>query len=157
MLELNMQRRGLTAKVERLERLGLALRDLAPLAKRCEEILAEELYNSLANQEDAATGARVDDLKPSTLKRRRGSGPPRIPRHRSSRMANPDIKITGDGATTWEIRASWPDFPQIRFHVKGTRYMVARNPIGVPPRARVRIAEAVREAIERALAAGRGD
>jgi hypothetical protein len=150
MIELRVIAPGLDSVIVRLDELAARLRDLRWLAERIAEILVRQNYEARVAGLDA-TGEPFLALAPSTLKRRKGTGPPLAPEEGASKIANPAIEIIplGDGA--WRIALSWPDMPYLKYHVTGTPNMPARNPVGVTPMGWEQIRAAVDQAVAELL------
>lgn len=69
-------------------------------------------------------------LKPSTLKRRKGTGPPLSPRRGDSRsITHYYVAIDHVGPGEMHVEADW-QLAWMRYHNTGTRHMAARPPGG---------------------------
>lgn len=89
------------------------------------------------------TGQAVAALRPSTLKRRKGTGPPRAPRRESSRVIANYVVTVQEGPGGLTFTGGWPGFPEIRY-VDAARPTVGFRPEDVAW-ARERLREHVTE------------
>jgi len=127
--------------------------DLVPLSLDIKQAIEEGNREGLLAGTNA-DGSTAEDLKQSTIKRGRGGyGPPRIPRYSGSQLidrfrAEVEPNTTGG----FRIKAGWVGVPQVKYFRDGTRNMVARNPVGMRPATRARIAQAI-DAFKRKLVA----
>jgi hypothetical protein len=128
--------------------------------------LAEEIRTILVEENAAAREAGLDKdgdpfvplrggraLTPGEIRRRGGSGPPLAPRGSASRVVSGfvvEVIPLGDNAIL--VRGSWPDFPEIQFHIDGAGHNPIRDPAGITPAAQDRIAAAVEGFLEGAFA-----
>lgn len=114
---------------ERISELSRRVSNLAPLVEPVRRILID------GNRERSLAGTDVNGVpfapvKPSTMLRRGGDGPPLAPRRAGSREVtgyHVDVR-TGDGSLTFT--ASWPDQPWMEYHHTGTPRMPKRDPYG---------------------------
>lgn len=76
----------------------------------------------------------VAPLKPSTLARRKGTGPPRAPMGAASRIVTAyEVQVTA-GVGRLSFVAGWPGFsPVIEYLDRGTKNMAARPIFGFRP------------------------
>lgn len=114
---------------ERLTELAKRCGDLTPIQNDVRQILVN------GNRERALAGTNAQgvpfaSLAPSTLKHRRGKGPPQAPRGAGSQIVTGYVVQVTAGPGELRIIASWPDLPWIPYHVDGTPHMPARNPMG---------------------------
>jgi len=86
--------------------------DLSPLAAPVRQRLWES-NRDLIRRGVSPDGRRVKDLAPSTLKRRKGTGPPRAPRGDSSRVVSDCVVSVDAGPGRLAFSKSWPNFPEI--------------------------------------------
>jgi hypothetical protein len=144
MLEFAIQVAGLDETRSRLERLQQGLANPLSLAERIARIMRDDVEGALLEGVDGF-GEEVAELRPYTLKNRHGTGPPRIPQSRASRMI---AGITMEIAALepgYRISLSWDDVPFVIFHVTGTPRMAARNPAHLREPALEAIDEAIYE------------
>jgi hypothetical protein len=119
--------------------------DLRPLAEQVAEVIVEGNRDGLLAGTDA-TGAPMAELADSTYRatgmaRRGGLGPPTVPRFSASSLidrfkVSVDTNSSGKG---FVIKAGWIGVEQVKFFASGTKYMPARNPVGIRPETRVKI------------------
>lgn len=124
------------------EVLGLLRRavtpDLQPLADRVKGLMIQDNREGLLAGTDA-DGSQTTDLRPSTLKRRLGDGPARVPHGQASRaISGFQVDILDQRGGGKVLIGDWPDFPQIG-------YMRDRNPVGIRPEGQVLIQDALNE------------
>lgn len=100
--------------VERVREMSRRCGDLRPIQETVREILWEGNRDAILAGVTPG-GVRVDDLKPSTLKRRKGSGPPRAPRGAASRPISEYVVSVSAGPGHLSFTGSWPDFPEIEY------------------------------------------
>lgn len=114
----------------------------ADLARRCGDLspLQEPIRQRLWEGNRAAvlagktpTGAAVAPLKASTLKRRKGNGPPRAPMGAASRVVAGCVVAVTAGVGRLGFTQSWPGFPEIEYLDSGTKRMAARPTLGFRP------------------------
>jgi len=126
--------------------------DLTPLANTIGTIMVEGNRRGLLEGTDSF-GDRMTDLRPSTLRRRKGDGPPLIPDGEgSSFIAGFGFEVQASPDRTLII-GSW-NVPYVHFHATGTANMVARDPVDIRPSDVELIAEAT-GAFARTLIGGR--
>lgn len=71
-------------------------------------------------------GKRFERLKPSTLKRRKGKGPPLVPRGEDSRpITHYYVIVDPAGPGRVAVEADW-HLPWMKYHNSGTKNMAAR-------------------------------
>lgn len=118
----------LAAMVDRLEH-----PDLLPLAQALVPIMIRDNRDGLLAGLDA-NGSTMDPIEEATVRRGRGGdGPPLVPRREASRaIADYDVEIQ-EGDNRILLVGGWRNSPFIHFHADGTKYMVARNPVGIRP------------------------
>ena len=114
----------------------------ADIARRCGDLspLRAPLRQRLWEGNRAAvlagttpTGQAVAPLKPSTLKHRKGNGPPRAPQGAGSRVVTGYVESVVAGPGRLSFTGSWPAFPQIEYLDRGTNHMQARPTFGFRP------------------------
>ena len=95
-------------------------------------------------------GQRFAPLAASTLKYRKGTGPPLIPNRTRSRMiANYGVTSFRRSDGNWVILGAWRNVlskkgvPFIPFHADGTRFMARRDLVGVRPEGKRKIGAAL--------------
>jgi hypothetical protein len=126
-LTVNRDARGPTA--ERLADLARKCGDLTPLREPVRQILVDgNRERSLAGTDPQ--GRSFASLAASTLRRRRGSGPPLAPRGAQSRVVTAYEVDVLAGAGRLTFTGSWPSLPWMEYHHTGTARMPARNPYG---------------------------
>lgn len=112
------------------------------IARRCGDLsaLREPIRKRLWEGNAAAvmagqtpTGQTVAPLAKSTLKGRKGNGPPRAPRGRSSRVVAGYVVSVDAGPGRLSFTGSWPDFRPVEYLDRGTRRMPARPTLGFRP------------------------
>jgi hypothetical protein len=87
-------------------------------------------------------GSTVAPLAASTVKRRTGSGPPRVPHGTSSRLYRNVVGVWDDAGGRQVLRVGFASVPFANYLHGGTGRMPAR-PIGVTPAMRERIAQRI--------------
>jgi hypothetical protein len=111
----------------------------AAIARRCGDLspLAAPVRERLVEGNRAAVlagvspdGRPVAPLAASTLKRRRGTGPPRAPRGAASRVVAGYVVAVDAGPGRLTFTGSWPAFPQVDYLDRGTRRMPPRPTYG---------------------------
>jgi hypothetical protein len=137
-LTVNWSARGPAA--ERLADFARRCGDLTPLREPVRQILVDgNRERSLAGTDPQ--GRSFASLAASTLRRRRGTGPPLAPRGAQSRVVTAYEVDVQAGTGRLDFVASWPSLPWIEYHVTGGRYLPVRNPFGF----RSKDLEAIRE------------
>jgi hypothetical protein len=128
------------AQVERLADLARKCGDLTPLGPRVRDILvAGNRERSLAGKD--VSGENFVALAPSTLARRKGTGPPLAPRGASSREVTAYEVELRVGPGRLDFIAGWPSLPWMNYHILGVpERLPRRDPSGF----RVKDLEAVR-------------
>jgi hypothetical protein len=117
--------------------------DLAPLAMELGEIMVAGNRAGLLAGTDSF-GDQMTDLEESTIRRGRGGdGPPLVPRGAGSRAISDFQYRIEPGFDRTLVIGEWPNTPFIHFHATGTKYMVARDPVGIRPDDVALMAEAV--------------
>lgn len=117
--------------------------DLRPLAVEIGNLI--EVDNMAARM----LGVDVDNqpfqpLADSTLRKRVGNGPPLAPMDMSSRIISGlEITLVDVGIGGIDILGDWPSMPFLHYHVTGTKYMPARDPVGIRPQGWATIEDAV--------------
>lgn len=133
--------------LDRVEGVLDRARNLGPLAARVRARHEASHREMIARGLDP-DGRPVAPLAPSTLRRRRGDGPPRAPRGVASRVvAGCEITATASGDAL-TLRKRWPGFAAARWLNDGTRRMPAR-PMGFRPADRDRDREDFRRHVLR--------
>lgn len=113
----------------RLDALAGRASDLGPLAARV-KARHERGQLEMVTRGTGPDGRAVARLAPSTLKGRKGGGPPRAPRGASSRAQTESrVSARSEGARL-SVSKSWPGFPVAKFLDEGTKRMPAR-PMGL--------------------------
>jgi hypothetical protein len=84
-------------------------------------------------------GRAMTPLAESTLKRRRGSGPPLVPRGSASRPIRNFVVNWVSAASGWVMVAGWTGMarggkPWMQYHITGGKYLPRRDPAGIRPR-----------------------
>jgi hypothetical protein len=105
------------------------IEDPRPISEQIAGIFRAGKREQLRGGADA-TGIPFQPLKPSTLKRRKGAGPPLLPRGDASRISSGytvDVETDRDGLT---VKAGWPGLDWVRWHRTGTRTLPRRDPGG---------------------------
>jgi hypothetical protein len=126
-LTVNWSARGPAA--ERLADLARRCGDLTPLREPVRQILVDgNRERSLAGTDPQ--GRSFAALAASTLRRRRGTGPPLAPRGAQSRVVTAYEVDVLAGAGRLSFTGSWPSLPWMEYHHSGTARMPARNPYG---------------------------
>jgi hypothetical protein len=119
--------------------------DLAPLGAEARRLMIQDNRNGLVTGRDR-DGDRVAPLADSTLRRgRAGDGEALVPREDGSRMIagyQVDMQESPDSIL---LVGSWPGVPFVRYHQSGTRFMPARNPVGIRPSTRGQLAAAIHD------------
>jgi hypothetical protein len=120
------------AQTERLADLARKCGDLTPLREPVRQVLIQ------GNRVRAVAGTDVEGipyedyapLAPSTLRRRRGDGPPLAPRYANSRIVTAyEVDVTA-GTGRMSFTGSWPSLPWMEYHHTGTARMPRRDPYG---------------------------
>lgn len=109
---------GILSRIRNLKVLEPKLRDIFIRGKR------EHLLQGMS-----AEGLRFAPLKPSTLRQRRGGGPPLSPQFGSSEIIvayRVDITFAENSVT---VTGGWP-MDWVHYHVTGTSHMARRDPGG---------------------------
>lgn len=115
--------------------------DLTPLVETVREIMLEDNGAGIMARTDSF-GDRMDDLKPSTLRRRSGQGPQLAPEGESSPIITGyQVDDEEVGFNHVRLTGTWPGLPWVHFHVTGFTVqskhgpvaVVARDPTGVRP------------------------
>lgn len=97
-------------------------------------------------------GKRFERLKPSTLKRRRGSGPPLAPRGADSRpITHYYVIVDPAGPGRVAVEADW-HLPWMQYHNTGTKHMAARPAGGFRSQDVEKAAEALDEWVRKGRA-----
>jgi hypothetical protein len=120
------------AQAERLADLARKCGDLTPLREPVRQVLIQ------GNRARAVAGTDVEGipyedyapLAPSTLRRRRGDGPPLAPRYANSRIVTAyevDVQV---GTGRLSFIGGWPALPWMEYHHTGTARMPRRDPYG---------------------------
>lgn len=100
--------------------------DLSPIAERVRARLWEGNARMLLAGKNP-DGTDTAPLRPSTLARRKGDGPPRVPRGRNSRAIKGCVVTAAVAAGQLRFLKSWPSFtPVVDYLSLGTRRMAAR-------------------------------
>lgn len=89
-------------------------------------------------------------LAESTLKRRRGSGPPLVPRHGQSRPIRNFVVRFVPTSQGWTMIAGWTGMsaggkPWMQYHITGGRNLPRRDPSGIRPRDWNKIRQRIRK------------
>jgi hypothetical protein len=84
-------------------------------------------------------GRAMTPLAESTLRRRRGSGPPLVPRGSASRPIRNFVLHWVAAASGWVMVAGWTGMarggkPWMQYHITGGRRLPRRDPAGIRPR-----------------------
>lgn len=104
--------------------MGKLLQRNQEIARRCGDLspLAEPVRARLVlgNREAILAGLSPDGrpvapLKPSTLKRRTGTGPPRAPHGASSRVVADYVVTVVAGVAALRFTGTWPGFPAVEY------------------------------------------
>jgi hypothetical protein len=112
---------------------------LADVARRCGDLtpLADPVRRLFWEGNRAARLAGVDaegrpfaPLAQSTLKRRKGHGPPLAPEGEASKIITGYVVQVTAGPGRLTFAGSWPDLDWIQYAADGTRHMPARDPLG---------------------------
>lgn len=138
------------AFLARIQGFQHAVHDITPIIPTLEEIV----WNDNADGLMAGTDKDGRDLVPlaeSTLKRRKGAGPPLIPRWRLSRfIANYRVTSIQKGSPSdWDIIGVWMNIlsktgvPFAEFHFEGRGRLPQRDLRGVRPAGQVKMQEAL--------------
>lgn len=102
------------AILERLQTLAQRSGDLSPLRESVRRRLLEGNAQAiLAGQ--TPQGQPVRPLAASTLRRRKGTGPPRAPRGRQSRVIAGYVVQVEAGPGLLRFLGSWPGFPAVEY------------------------------------------
>ncbi len=119
------------AITDRLDTIARSAADLSPLAEPVRARLWEGNRAAiLAGQ--SPDGSAVAPVKPSTMKRRGGSGPPRAPHGSSSRsVARYVVDVVRSVAGVLTFRGHWPGFErEIQSLNDGSKRMAPRPTFG---------------------------
>lgn len=124
---LNWQNRGGIG--DRISELSQRVADLTPLIEPVRTILID------GNRERSLAGTDVNGVpfapvKPSTMLRRGGDGPPLAPRRAGSREVTGYVVEIRTGGGSLTFTGSWPDQPWMEYHHTGTPRMPKRDPYG---------------------------
>jgi hypothetical protein len=132
------------AQTERLADLARKCGDLTPLREPVKQVLIRgNRERALAGTD--AQGRDFDELAPSTLKRRRGSGKPLAPRGAQSRVVTAyEVDVTA-GTGRLSFIGGWPSLPWMEYHHTGTARMPRRDPYGFTAKTLERVRELLRE------------
>ncbi len=106
---------------ERLRRIEEQAGNLAPLAERARQVLFDGNKAIILDGETPA-GKPVAPLKASTLRRRKGTGPPRAPRGAASRIISGYVVAASSAPGELTLTGGWPNFPQ-------AAYLDAKRPL----------------------------
>jgi hypothetical protein len=118
---------------ERIADIARRCGDLSPLAVPVRKVLVDgNRERALAGTD--ANGVRFAPLKPSTLERRKGSGPPQAPRGASSRIVTGYVVSVLASVARLLITGSWPTLAWLGYHRTGTKHMARRDPYGFRPK-----------------------
>jgi len=102
-------------------------RDIRPIEPMVRHVLTTGKRDQLLAGVDSL-GRKFAPLKRSTLKRRKGNGPPLIPGRTSSRMISRyRIVFEGRGDRV-AVLAGWDGLPWLQYHRTGTARMAKRDP-----------------------------
>lgn len=113
-----------------LRRVKQGVSDLRPLARPLGQILLEGNRKGLGTD---LHGNKLAPLSPNTkTKRRGGDGPPLAPRGLGSRIVT-QAQIQAAGTGDYLVLTMDWDLPWLIHHVKGTKYMKQRDPVGIRP------------------------
>jgi hypothetical protein len=115
---------------------GLKNLDLLPIANE----LAEQMYaENVQARVEGVSGSGLDltEIKESTIERRRragkGSGPPLAPDDTASQIvAAFETRVEHPSPHEWYVIGEW-NLPWLQYHITGTKWMPARNPVGFRP------------------------
>lgn len=100
--------------------------DLAPLAARVRDRHKAGQRLMAVNGVDQF-GRPVAPLAPSTLARRRGTGPPRAPDREASRVVRECVVSVSTAGNTLSTTKSWPGFEAAHYLDQGTSRMPGRG------------------------------
>jgi hypothetical protein len=101
----------------------------APMAERLRVLFVEGKRAQLLAGHDAQ-GTPFAPLAASTLRYRKGFGPPLVPNEGASKLiAGYVVTITTEPAQI-RVEAGWPGLDWVRYHQSGTRRMPQRDPGG---------------------------
>lgn len=127
--------------------------DLMPLAEECREIMIEDNREGLLASTDSF-GDPMTPLEESTIKTRRGNGPPLIPQGAGDpAISDYQVKILPTNDRILCI-GHWPNTPWIHFHATGFTVtnnhgikipVVARDPVGIRPNGVEKIKQAAHD------------
>jgi hypothetical protein len=121
--------RGRSALTERLSDIARRCGDLSPIKEPVRKILVEgNKARALAGVN--AQGQAFAPLAASTLRYRRGTGPPLAPRGTQSRVVTQYVVNVTAGVGRLSFTGAWPSVHFMEFHATGTRYMPRRDPYG---------------------------
>jgi hypothetical protein len=104
--------------------MGKLLQRNQDIARRCGDLspLAEPVRARLVqgNREAILAGLSPDGrpvapLKPATLKRRKGSGPPRAPEGASAKVIIDYVVTVAAGPAALRFTGTWPGFPVVEY------------------------------------------
>lgn len=123
--------RGVSAPniTKRIADLARNAADLSPLRDPVRTILVQgNRERALAGTD--AQGRRFAPLASSTLKRRKGSGPPLAPRREASRVVTGYSVNVQAGPGRLTFAASWPGQPWMEYHARGGGRLPRRDSYG---------------------------
>lgn len=132
-----------------LDRLSKGLKDLSPLSGSMQAALDRGNREGLGTD---AQGQPLAPLKDSTLKKRKGSGPPLAPEGASSSIVTGAVFSTSsssDGQLSVEV--SWPSLPWLQYAVSGTSRMPARDVVGIRPKTVEDVMQELRQYYEKLI------
>jgi|SRR6185312_3648163 len=131
-----------------------AARDPSPILDHLQRIAWQDNRDGLLAGTDR-DGRKFAPLAASTLRRRKGTGPPLVPMREQSRLiANYRVGSIAMGAGTAKIIGYWEDVlskkgvPFIQFHITGTSRMPKRNPDGLRPAGMAKMSQALKDWIK---------
>lgn len=114
---------------ERLSDIARRCGDLSPLRDPIRRILVEgNRSRALAGVD--AQGQPFAPLAPSTLRRRKGGGPPLAPLYSASRVVSQYVVDVQAGPGRLSFTGAWPRQRWMEYHHTGTRRMPRRDPYG---------------------------
>ena len=115
--------------LERLSDIARRAGDLTPLREPIRRILWEGNRDRALAGTDAE-GRAFAPLAASTLKHRDGSGPPQAPHGAGSRVVTDYVVDVQAGPGRLSFTGSWPGLAWMIYHIRGTRRMPRRDPLG---------------------------
>lgn len=133
---------------ERLADIARRGGDLSPLGEPVRRVLWEgNRERALAGEN--AQGVRFAPLAASTLKHRKGTGPPGAPRGASSRVVTGYVVSVIAAVGRLSFTGSWPGLDWIKYHATGTKRMPQRDPFGFRQRDLDKVRQMLREYVMR--------